>query len=71
MKALDKFGGWILDTRAGMIFGIIIVLTGAGILGYKAWTAPRRVTLTASDFVCVQAEPWGISTRCTAYARVK
>jgi hypothetical protein len=29
------------------------------------------VTLSASEFTCVQAEPWGISTRCTAYARIR
>lgn len=71
MKALDKFGGWILDTRAGMIFGIIIALAGTGITGYKLFTGPQVVTISASDFTCVQAEPWGISTRCKAYARVR
>jgi len=68
MKAIDKFGGWIMDTRAGMIFGIIIILAGSGIFIAKA---SKTVTLSASDFTCVQAEPWGISTRCTAYARVR
>jgi len=71
MKAIDKFGGWILDTRAGFIFGIIVLLAGAGILSYKAWSAPKSVTITASEFTCVDAEPFGISTRCTAYARVR
>jgi hypothetical protein len=71
MKALDKFGGWLLDTRAGMVFGIIIALSGAGITGYKIFTGPKTVTINASEFACVQSEPWGISTRCTAYARVR
>jgi len=71
MNALDKFGKWILDTNAGMIFGILIALTGASITGYKLFTGPKMVTLSASEFTCVQAEPWGISTRCTAYARMR
>lgn len=71
MKFFDRFGAWLLDTKAGMIFGIIIALTGASITGYKLITGPKSVTISASDFTCVQAEPWGISTRCTAYARVK
>lgn len=71
MKSIDKFGAWLLDTRAGMIFGIIIALSGASITGYKLFTGPKSVTLSASEFTCVQAEPWGISTRCTAYARVR
>jgi len=54
-----------------MIFGIIIALSGASITGYKLFTGPKSVTLSASEFTCVQAEPWGISTRCTAYARVR
>lgn len=71
MKALDTFGGWILGTKSGAIFAIIVALTGASITGYKLVTGPKAVTLSASEFVCVQAEPWGITTRCTAYARVK
>jgi len=71
VKSIDKFGAWLLDTRAGMIFGIIIALSGASITGYKLFTGPKSVTLSASEFTCVQAEPWGISTRCTAYARVR
>ena len=68
MKAIDKFGGWLLNTRAGMIFALIILIAGTGIFISKA---SKTVTLSSSEFVCVQAEPWGISTRCTAYARVR
>jgi uncharacterized membrane protein len=71
MKSIDKFGAWLLDTKAGMIFGIIIALTGASITGYQILKGPKTVTLNASEYACVQAEPWGISTRCTAYARVR
>lgn len=68
MKAIDKFGGWILDTRAGLIFGIIVILAGSGIFIAKS---AKSVTINASEFVCVQAEPWGITTRCTVYSRVR
>jgi hypothetical protein len=68
MKAIDKFGGWILDTRAGLIFGIIVILAGSGVFIAKA---SKTVTLSSSEFVCVQAEPWGITTRCTVYSRVR
>jgi len=68
MKAVDKFGGWLLNTRAGMIFALIILISGTGIFISKA---SKSVTINASEFACVQAEPWGISTRCTAYARVR
>ena len=68
MKTIDKFGGWLLNTRAGMIFAMIVVLSGAGIWIAKA---SKTVTISASEFVCVQAEPWGISTRCVAYSRVR
>ena len=68
MKAIDKFGGWILDTRAGLIFGLIVLIAGTGIFIAKA---SKTVTIEASEFACIQAEPWGISTRCTAYARVR
>jgi hypothetical protein len=71
MKAIDKFGGWILDTRAGMVFALIVVISGLSIVAYKAFTAPKSVMLTASEFVCVDAEPFGISTRCVAYRRVR
>lgn len=68
MKIVDKFGAWILDTKAGMVFCLIVILSGTGIFISKA---SKTVTLSASEFVCVQAEPWGISTRCTTYARVR
>ncbi len=68
MKAIDKFCGWLLNTRAGMIFALIVLIAGTGIFISKA---SKSVTIDASEFACVQAEPWGISTRCTAYARVR
>ena len=71
MKALDTFGGWILGTKSGAIFAIIVALTGASITGYKLITGPKSVIITSSEFTCVDAEPFGISTRCVAYRRIR
>jgi len=71
MKTIDKFGSWILDTKTGFVFGMIVVILGASIVSYKALTGPKSVTITASEFTCVDTEPFGISARCTAYARVR
>ena len=71
MKALENFGGWILSTKSGAIFAMIVALLGAGITGYKMLTGPKSVTITASEFVCVDTEPHGISARCVAYRRVR
>jgi len=71
MKSFDRFGAWLLDTKAGMIFAIIIALTGASITGYKLITGPKSVTITASEFTCVDTEPFGISARCIAYRRIR
>jgi len=68
MRIVDKFGAWILDTRIGMIFAIFIIVVGASVFISKS---AKSVTINASEFVCVQAEPWGIATRCTVYSRVK
>ena len=71
MKAVEKFGSWLLDTKAGMIFGIIIALAGASITGYQILTGAKTVTLNATEFACVDTEPHGISARCVAYRRVR
>lgn len=71
MKALDTFGGWILGTKSGAIFAIIVALTGASITGYKLIIGPKSITITASEFTCVDTEPFGISARCTAYRRIR
>ena len=71
MKAVEKFGSWLLDTKAGMIFGIIIALAGASITGYQILTSAKTVTLNASEFTCADTEPHGISARCTVYRRIR
>ena len=69
MKAFESFGGWLLDTRAGLVVGSLLMLGCMAVLGYEIWKAPKEVTLKASEFVCVVAEPNGLGTRCVEYRR--
>lgn len=71
MKAIDKFGSWILDSFAGMVFGITVLLIAASIAAYFIFTGPKSVTITSSEFTCVDTEPFGISARCVAYRRIR
>lgn len=69
MKAFDSLGTWILDTRSGLIFGCLLLLGTAGVLGYEYLSSAETVTLSAKEFVCVASEPHGLGTRCISYAR--
>lgn len=71
MKAVELFGGWLLDTRSGLIFGCILMLGTLGVLGWEEWKAPKTVTLSEKDFTCVASEPHGLTTRCSEYRRIK
>lgn len=65
----DALGGWILTTRGGFIFGCLLILGLIAAGGYQYLVAPKTVTLNAKEFVCVAAEPHGLSTRCVEYRR--
>ena len=69
MKAFDKLGTWILDTRSGLIFGCLLMAATAGLLGFEYLKKNETVTLSAKDFTCVASEPHGLGTRCTEYRR--
>lgn len=69
MKAFDSLGSWILDTRSGLVFGCLLMLGTATILGYEYLSSAETVTLSAKEFVCVASEPHGLGTRCISYAR--
>ena len=71
MYMIENFGGWILDTRGGLIFGCLLLLGLAGFLGWETWKAPKTVTLSSKEFVCADTEPDGIGARCTVYRRIK
>ena len=71
MYMIENFGGWILDSKSGLIFGTLLMLATASLVGYEIWKSPDTVTLSAKEFVCVAAESHGLGTRCISYARVR
>ena len=71
MKAIESFGGWLLDTRSGLIVGCILMLSTLGVLAFEQWKAPKSVVISEKEFVCVASEPVGLGVRCTEYRRVK
>ena len=71
MKAIESLGGWILDTKAGLVFGVILLLAVLGIAGWQVWKAPKTVILSEKEFTCVASEPAGLGTSCTEYRRFR
>ena len=71
MKAIESFGGWLLDTRSGLIVGCSLMLGCLSVLAFEQWKAPKSVVISEKEFVCVASEPTGLSVRCTEYRRVK
>ena len=69
MKAIEKLGGWILDTRAGLIVGCLLLLGIIGIGVFEALTGPKTVTISAKEYYCAESEPDGIGSRCINYRR--
>lgn len=67
MKHIENFGDWILTSKIGAIFGALVLIGGLVITA----TGPKTVTMSESEFACVDTEPFGISARCTAYRRIK
>lgn len=67
MKHIENLGGWVLNSKIGAIFGVLVLLAGLGI----TLSGPKTVTMSESEFACVDTEPFGISARCTAYRRVR
>lgn len=71
MKAIESFGGWLLDTRSGLIVGCLLMLGTLGTLGWETWKAPKSVVITEKDFICVASEPVGLGVRCSEYRRIR
>jgi hypothetical protein len=69
MKTFEVLGSFILYTRWGMFFGCFLLIS---ILGLGAWvviSSPQTITISAKDFYCTEAEPWGIGSRCITLHR--
>ena len=71
MKAIESFGGWLLDTRSGLFFGCLLMLGTIGVLCWETWKAPKSVVISEKEFTCVASEPAGIASRCTEYRRIR
>ena len=71
MKAFDSLGSWILDTRSGLVFGCLLMLATATILGYEYLTSAESVTISAKEWACGDTEPKGIKAECTLYKKVR
>jgi|APCry1669189204_1035204.scaffolds.fasta_scaffold180348_2 hypothetical protein len=65
MYMIENFGGWILDTRRGMFFGIVVLMLTMGVL-WKT-KAPSLTTLSSKEFECSLAIPDGLNTKCIEY----
>ena len=60
MTKLDKF-------FLGSIAFALFILLGWAI--YKLFDGTKEVVLSSKQFVCVEAEPFNLETRCVAYRR--
>jgi hypothetical protein len=64
MKLIESFGFWVTCWWTHIL---VVVLVGA--LSYSIWLAPHSVSLSEKEFKCVEAEPFGLTTRCVTYTR--
>lgn len=71
MKAFDTLGSWVLDTKSGLVFGVLLILSLTAFVGYQILKKPSAVVISSSDFTCVAAEAHGLETRCTEYRRFR
>jgi hypothetical protein len=67
MKALDKFGGWILDK--GWLIPIVPLLAIPFVV--EAYTGGKTAEVTSKEFVCTATSSVGIEPRCDQYTRIK
>ena len=61
----ERFGAWVLNTRVGLIFGLILlVLSGA--VTFRA-VFGSAVMLDAKHFECTMSRPDGLGSMCVEY----
>ena len=65
MYMIENFGGWILDTRRGFLFGVAVVLLS----GWVVWKmfVGSVVILSEKDYECTLPAPDGLGTKCVEY----
>ena len=60
---MTKFDKFVLFCAGTCIILIISFLV------YKIFDGTKEVVLSSKQFVCVEAEPFNLETRCVAYRR--
>ena len=70
MRYIEKFGGWIIDTRIGLLFGCVVLITALLVCGWSAYRAPMVIQISEREFSCIAAEANGLETRCIEYRRI-
>jgi hypothetical protein len=68
MRRIERFGKWILESTAGMIF--VGFLAMSAVLAFVPAGSPT-VKISAKEFFCSEAEPDGLGTRCVNYRRLR
>ena len=61
----EKFGAWVLNTRAGLIFGAAVFVLSAWVLFRMFFGSV--VILNAKQFECAMSAPDGLGTKCVEY----
>ena len=65
VRTTERFGAWVLDTRKGMIFGVVVTVLFAAVM-FKVYVG-SVVVLSSKDFTCSLAKPDGLATVCVEY----
>ena len=61
----ERFGAWILYTRRGTIFGLVVTALFLGVL-YKTYLGSVTL-LDAKHFECTMSRPDGLGSMCVEY----
>ena len=65
MYMIENFGDWIITTRRGLVFMLVVLALFAGVL-WKMFVG-TSVFLSSKEFECVMAVPDGLGTKCVEY----
>ena len=65
VRTTERFGAWILNSRAGLVFGCIVLVL-AGLVSFKSVFGEIEL-LSSRDFICAMSAPDGLEARCVEY----
>lgn len=61
----ERFGAWVLNTRAGLIFGLVVLVL-SGLVAFRVFYG-SVVMLDSKHFECSLSAPNGLGTKCIEY----